>query len=51
VRQWIVSTVALLATTVGPIQLMIGSMVPGGLVCGVAVLAWGIVLREALRRP
>jgi len=48
---WLVSTVALLATTVGPIQVMVGSVPAGWVVCGIGVVAWiATVWRRAPRR-
>jgi Na+/proline symporter len=44
VVQWLVSTVALLATTVGPLQLWLGRPWSGGILCAVAAAAWGLVL-------
>jgi len=38
--QWLLGTGALLATTVGPLQLMVGAPMYGGLWCIAAVLAW-----------
>ncbi len=49
VRQWLIGTVGLLAATIGPLQLMVGPRPLGWLWCGVAVLAWGVVLRDVLR--
>jgi len=50
---WALATVALLATTVGPLELMVGTAARGWLWCATAAGAWGIVLtrlRIALRR-
>ena len=51
VAQWLLGTVALLATTIGPLQVMIGPARSGWLWCAGAVAAWGGVLVSALRRP
>jgi hypothetical protein len=42
--QWVVGTAALLATTIGPLQLMLGEVVWGGVLCAVACVGWGSVL-------
>jgi SSS family transporter len=44
IRQWFIATVALLATTVGPLRLMLGPPSLGWLWCGIAVLAWTALL-------
>ncbi len=49
VLQWIVATFALLATTVGPLQVMVGPRVQGWWWCGGALAAWGLVLVSVLR--
>ena len=46
--RWLIATYALLATTVGPIQLMIGTTRTGWTVCGSALLAWAVVARLVL---
>jgi Na+/proline symporter len=38
--QWGLATIALLATTVGPLQLMLGEAVAGGVSCALACAAW-----------
>jgi hypothetical protein len=48
VRMWAVGTVALLAATVGPLQVMLGERI-GWLWCGVAAVGWGVVLRVLFR--
>jgi hypothetical protein len=47
--QWLVGTVALLATTIGPLQLMVGPRPIGWTMCGIAVLAWAVVLASVVR--
>ncbi len=47
--RWVIATVALLATTIGPIQLMVGPRFWGGLWCGVAALGWALALAGPLR--
>jgi Na+/proline symporter len=42
--QWAVGTVALLATTIGPLEVMVGSARAGWLWCVVAVVGWGVVI-------
>ena len=49
VLQWIVATFALLATTVGPLQVMVGPRVQGWWWCGGALVAWTAVLVSVLR--
>jgi len=50
--QWLVATFALLATTLGPLQVMLGQARAGWLWCAGAAVAWALVLtRVALRRP
>ena len=48
--QWLIGTAALLATTLGPIEVMIGSAVRGGILCGLGALGWAWVFR-GLARP
>jgi Na+/proline symporter len=48
--QWLIATYALLATTIGPLELMVGSRTVGGLWCVSAVVAWAVVA-SALRAP
>ena len=48
-RQWGVGTVALLAATVGPLQLMLGQRSAGWIWCGVAAAAWTVVLAGLFR--
>jgi SSS family transporter len=45
--QWLVATFALLATTIGPLQLMVGPRRDGWLWCVSGAVAWGITLRGA----
>ena len=47
--QWIISTIALLATAIGPLQLLLGQWRAGGVVCATAVVGWMVVL-ASLRR-
>ena len=47
VSQWIVSTYALLGTTIGPLQVMLGSTKIGWIVCITSAAAWLIVLASA----
>ena len=42
--QWIVGTFALLATTIGPLEVMVGSPWAGWLWCGAAAAAWGVLV-------
>ena len=42
--QWLVSTFALLATTIGPLEIMVGPRSQGWLWCAGAVAAWAAVL-------
>jgi len=42
--QWVVATFALLATTIGPLQVMVGPRHAGWGWCGAALVAWGVVL-------
>jgi SSS family transporter len=42
--QWLVSTAALLATTVGPLELWLGRTWSGGILCASAAAAWALVL-------
>jgi hypothetical protein len=42
--QWLITTVALLATTIGPLRLMVGPRQLGWLWCGGAVVTWWLVL-------
>ncbi len=41
--QWVVGTVALLATTIGPLELMLGRVGWGAGWCGLALIGWGWV--------
>ena len=45
--QWVVGTFALLATTIGPLQLMVGPRRAGWLWCVGAAVAWGVLLIRA----
>jgi len=47
--QWVLATIALLATTVGPLQLLLRQVAWGGFWCVVACVGWGGVL-YSLRR-
>jgi Na+/proline symporter len=49
-RQWGVATVALLAATVGPLQVMLGQATLGWIWCGVAAAGWSVVLAALFRR-
>ena len=49
VMQWGLATFALLATTIGPLQLMVGSARSGWLVCASAIAAWGVVVAMVAR--
>ena len=49
-RQWGVGTIALLAATVGPLQVMLGQATMGWVWCGVAVAGWTVVLTGLFRR-
>ncbi len=53
--RWLVATVALLATTIGPLYLMTGRAAIGWLWCGIGLLGWVVVLggvrRRAASRP
>jgi len=40
VVQWLLGTAALLATTLGPLELMVGSALSGALWCGAATVGW-----------
>lgn len=46
--QWAVATFALLATTIGPLQVMVGPARIGWAWCAAALLAWGLVLAGVL---
>ena len=41
--QWAVATIALMATTIGPLQLLVGSARWGWIWCGVAAICWGVL--------
>jgi SSS family transporter len=49
--QWLVATFALLATTIGPLQVMIGPARIGWLWCAGAAVAWGALLASVLVVP
>ena len=51
VVQWLVATFALLASTIGPLQLMIGPLQAGVWWCLSAIVAWGVVLMSVLKSP
>ncbi len=46
--QWLIGTVALLFSTIGPLQLMVGSRAPGWISCGIALVAWALLLMTVL---
>jgi len=48
--QWLLGTWALLATTIGPLQVMVGAARHGWWLCASAVAAWAVVLASVLRR-
>ncbi len=41
--QWAIATVALLTTTIGPLEVLVGRPAIGWLWCGVAALAWALL--------
>lgn len=47
--QWVVGTFALLATTIGPIQVMVGPAAAGWAWCVTGLVAWGVVLGPVVR--
>ena len=47
--QWIIGTTALLATTIGPLQLLVGSRRIGTFWCAIAALGWGGLWRWTSR--
>ncbi len=47
--QWLVATYALLASTIGPLQVMVGPRTTGWLWCLSAAVAWAVVLVSVLR--
>ncbi len=47
--QWLIATFALLATTIGPLQVMVGPQAWGWIWCTGAAVAWGVLLASALR--
>ena len=47
--QWLIATVALLATTIGPLQVMLGPRGMGAWWCAVAVAAWSVVWNSGRR--
>ena len=49
IAQWLIATLALLATTVGPLQVMVGPAKVGWLWCGIAIATWTLVLVSGLR--
>ena len=49
-RQWVVGTMALLAATVGPLQLMLGQRTAGWIWCGVAAAGWMVIVVGLFRR-
>ena len=48
--QWLIATYALLATTIGPLELMVGSRAAGWVWCVSAAVAWAVVV-VGLREP
>ena len=48
--QWGIGTIALLATTVGPLQLMLGQAAMGWMWCGVAAAGWTVIVAGLFRR-
>jgi hypothetical protein len=46
VVRWLLGTVALLAMTVGPLQVMVGQSRAGWLWCAVGIVLWIVVLRD-----
>lgn len=44
--QWLVGTVALLATTLGPIELLLLRWKEGLILCGIAAAGWGYLIRK-----
>ncbi len=46
VGRWLIATFALLATTIGPIQVMVGPRMLGWTWCGLAAVAWAVVVRR-----
>jgi len=48
--QWLIATYALLATTIGPLELMVGSRTAGRAWCVSAAVAWVVVV-AGLREP
>ncbi len=48
--RWGIGTIALLAATVGPLQVMLGQASMGWVWCGVAVAGWTVVLTGLFRR-
>ncbi len=47
--RWLVGTVALLGTTIGPLQLMIGPRMTGLVWCAVAAVGWAVVFADLPR--
>ncbi|MBI3996108.1 MAG: Na+:solute symporter [Candidatus Omnitrophica bacterium] len=47
--QWLVGTFALLATTIGPIEVMVGPAAQGWLWCAGAAVGWTVLLASVLR--
>jgi len=48
--QWLIGSYALLATTIGPLQVMVGSARQGWWLCASAAVAWAVVLASVFRR-
>ena len=49
--QWGIATFALLATTIGPLQVLVGSPGPGWMWCASALVAWALLAVSFLVRP
>lgn len=47
IMQWLMGSVALLATTIGPLYWLLGNAGLGIVCCGVAVIGWAVVWRQA----
>jgi hypothetical protein len=50
-RRWLVGSVALLASTIGPLDIWLGRPMAGWAWCGLAVVGWWLSLSEVLRPP
>ena len=51
VMQWGLGTVAILSTTLGPLELMCGTAWRGWIECGTALVAWGWMIALIRREP